>query len=136
MFLWTFSKCSVSLGFFTNWLLSILEQPESSSTWRELSPKMIFRLRTRFLQFFRFNKVCSIRILMDGSIWSIFIHPSKVSFSKWGTPLMFGIWLRFLECLRSRVLKLGKHCNRNKSKKNLYPLNTRKQNLVNSRTQS
>jgi len=74
VFLSTFSKCSVCLGSINILLLSNFEQPERNKLLRELIPNMTFRLRTSFLQLFKFKLLSSLRIPIDG-IWRSSIHP-------------------------------------------------------------
>lgn len=118
-----FSICSVSLGFCNSLLVSNFEQPERLRTVRELSPKMIFRLRKRFIQFLKFRESSSLRVPMDGSMRTIFVHPSRSRSLRCGTPLKSGISIRFWEYLRSRISKLGRYYKRNQSMKVIISIN-------------
>ena len=88
VFDWECSIVSLKSSFFKCLgLLNTLEHPERFRYLRELVPKMLLGMLIRFT------------------------HPSRFSVSRFGTSPKSGSLIRFLECFRSIVLKLGRYCD-------------------------
>ena len=100
------------LGFSNScWLLNNFEQPDRFTTSRELRPNMLLGTLTRFLQFFKFNAASFLRRPIEELIRTRFEHPARFSHSRFGAPLKSGVLIRFLDCVRTNHLKLGRGCN-------------------------
>lgn len=78
-------------------LLNTLKHLERFRYTRELRPNMLLGMLLRFLQFSKFKNTSFLRRPIDGSICTSFTHPSRFSFSRFGTSPKFGILIRFLE---------------------------------------
>jgi hypothetical protein len=109
-FLSSISKFSICHYLFNNLLLSKFRQPERFRYSRELRPKMLLGILTRFVQFFKFNLESLLKIPIDGSICTSFIHPSRFRNSRFGISKKFGVIIRFFEWERSIYVKLCGDC--------------------------
>jgi len=99
VFDWECSTVSLESSFFKCFgLLNTLEHPERFRYSRELRPNMLFGMLIRFT------------------------HPSRFRVSRFGTSPKSGRLIRFLECFRSKILKLGTYCDAKDQQKWRYYL--------------
>jgi len=104
---------------------SSLKHPYKLRILRVFNSHMFVGRQASFTQSFKFKKTSPFRIPIESSILTSFLQPSRFSFSRFGTCLKSGVFIKFRECLRSIALSNFKGCQKiQKENQNDETLNT------------